>query len=232
MRLLIVAATEPEIEPLLAALLLTGEKDTRLNSYEYQRTKIDVLITGVGMVATAAWTSRVLTASKHDTVSGYDAAINAGICGSFDRTLALGDVVHVQTDCMPELGAEDDEQFIGIHDLKLLREEEFPYRNGRLQGHDAALFGRLLQLKRVSGITVNKVHGNERSIAEMTSRLNPQTESMEGAAFYYACAVAGVPALQVRAVSNYVEKRNRDAWKIGEAVKNLNAELLNYIKEQ
>jgi futalosine hydrolase len=45
---------------------------------------------------------------------------------------------------------------------------------------------------------------------------------MEGAAFFYACRKEGVPGLQIRAVSNYVEKRNRDAWQIGLAVKNLN----------
>ena len=35
---------------------------------------------------------------------------------------------------------------------------------------------------------------------------------MEGAAFMYACLIAGVPFAQVRAVSNRVERRNRAAW--------------------
>jgi len=41
----------------------------------------------------------------------------------------------------------------------------------------------------------------------------------------------GVPCMQIRAVSNYVEKRNRDAWQIGLAIKNLNtfaSEFLNW----
>ena len=33
---------------------------------------------------------------------------------------------------------------------------------------------------------------------------------MEGAAFMYACLIQGVPFAQVRAVSNIVERRNRD----------------------
>lgn len=41
---------------------------------------------------------------------------------------------------------------------------------------------------------------------------------MEGAAFFYACLSAGVPCAQVRAVSNYVERRNRAAWKLGDAI--------------
>jgi len=79
------------------------------------------------------------------------------------------------------------------------------------------------QLKQVSAITVNTVHGHEPSIQKLTGRIQPQLESMEGAAFFYACKQAGVPCLQIRAVSNYVEKRNRDAWQIGLAIKNLNS---------
>ena len=61
-------------------------------------------------------------------------------------------------------------------------------------------------------------------------RLNPKIESMEGAAFFYACRKAGVPFIQIRAVSNYVEKRNRDAWQIGLAVKNLNTFALELLE--
>ena len=54
-----------------------------------------MLTTGVGMVATAAWCSRVLARG------GYDVALNLGVCGSFDRALAPGSVVHVVTDRLP-----------------------------------------------------------------------------------------------------------------------------------
>jgi len=41
---------------------------------------------------------------------------------------------------------------------------------------------------------------------------------MEGAAFMYACLVSRVPFAQVRGVSNVVERRNRAAWKVAEAI--------------
>ena len=75
------------------------------------------------------------------------------------------------------------------------------------------------------------MHGNEDSIAAITNRLKPQLESMEGAAFFYACHQLKVPCVQIRAVSNYVEKRNRDNWEIGLAVKNLNTFALDLVKE-
>ena len=70
----------------------------------------------------------------------------------------------------------------------------------------------------VTGVTVNTVHGNERTIESVRARCQPDVESMEGAAFMYSCLVAGVPFAQVRAVSNKVERRNRAAWKIDQAI--------------
>ena len=63
-----------------------------------------MLVSGVGMVATATWCSHALARER------YDLALNLGVCGSFDRTLPLGTVVHVVTDRLAELGAEDGER--------------------------------------------------------------------------------------------------------------------------
>jgi futalosine hydrolase len=60
---------------------------------------------------------------------------------------------------------------------------------------------------------------------------HPQVESMEGAAFMYACLIHQVPFAQVRAVSNFVEKRNREAWKLAEAIRNLSEVALRIIEE-
>ena len=62
------------------------------------------------------------------------------------------------------------------------------------------------------------VHGSERSIAAVVRRFAPQVESMEGAAFMQACLAHEVAFAEVRAVSNVVERRNRDAWKLADAI--------------
>jgi futalosine hydrolase len=41
---------------------------------------------------------------------------------------------------------------------------------------------------------------------------------MEGAGAAHAALLAGLPAVEVRGVSNPVGPRNRDAWRIGEAL--------------
>jgi len=194
MRILVVAATEFEVESL------------RKEPMDHGPWTIDFLITGAGMVSTA------FALGKHLATNKYDLAINLGIAGSLDRSIALGDVIEITDDTFAELGAEDDDEFITIDKLG------FGKSNFSSTYHLPSKFN----LKKASAITVNTVHGNEATIQKLSSRINAQIESMEGAAFFYACAMAGVPCMQIRAVSNYVEKRNRDAWQIGLAIKNLN----------
>jgi len=207
MRILIVAATLFEVQS-FKSLVESQAQDSKLPV-------IDFLITGAGMVATS------FALGKHLAINQYDLAINLGIAGSFDRSIALGDVVEITEDTLAELGAEDDEDFITID--KLGFGESVFKSTYALPNH--------LNLKKATAITVNTVHGNEASIYKLGSRINAQIESMEGAAFFYACRQMGVPGLQIRAVSNYVEKRNRDAWQIGLAIKNLNTFADEYLSQ-
>ena len=209
MRILIVAATAAEVDPCLSRMKAGAG--------------IDVLVTGVGMVATAVRCAEALTRQR------YDLALNLGVCGSFDSSLQPPGTVHVVSDRIAELGAEDGERFLTIQELHLLGDDEFPFRGGRLLNEAPPVSTVLSALPAVQGITVNTVHGNERSIDAVVRRFRPQVESMEGGAFMYACLVQGVPFAQVRAVSNVVERRNRGAWKLKEAIDNLNATALDII---
>lgn len=223
--MLIVAATAAEIDPLLAALKQRSHCDGRLRACARGNHDIDVLTTGVGMVATAVWSSRVL--ATHE----YNVALNLGVCGSFDPAIPVGAVAHVVSEELPEMGAETDDRFLTLHDLKLLGQDDFPFRHGRLMNVEPPDIDALRGLPQVRGITINTVHGNERSIAAVRQRCDPQVETMEGAAFMYACLVRGIPFAEVRAVSNIVEKRNRTAWKLGDAIDNLSTAALRIIDQ-
>jgi futalosine hydrolase len=144
--------------------------------------------------------------------------LNFGLCGSFDRALAPERVVHVVRDRIAELGAEDGDAFLTIQELNLLGRDEFPFVDGLLINSRPPANAPLRSLPAVAGITVNTVHGDERSIAAAAERFGPEVESMEGAAFMYACLIHGLAFAQVRAVSNFVERRNRGAWKITAAI--------------
>jgi futalosine hydrolase len=223
MRILVVTATDAEVAPLVKSLAPASTRSSRLKAYTYGRHAVDVLATGVGMVATATWCSGVFARER------YDLVLNAGVCGSFRPGLPPGTVVHVTTDHIADFGAEDGDAFLTVQELQLLPADEFPWTSGRLVNSVPPDNEALRRLPVGDAITVTTVHGNDATIARAVERYNPHVESMEGAAFMYACLVHGVPFAQVRAVSNIVERRNRAGWKLSEAVEALGATVLEII---
>ncbi|WP_316810692.1 futalosine hydrolase [Pedobacter heparinus] len=207
MKILLVAATWPEIA-LLAKHFHLPEKD-------FVRTAdFDILITGVGMTATA------YALGKH--LSGaYKLVLNLGIAGAFNRAVSLGNVLNITSDEFAELGAEDGNDFLSM--------EQLGFGHSRFVAANNLLHESVAKLKKVKGITVNRVHGNQKSIDRTIKQFNPDTESMEGAAVLYCCQQAALPCLQVRSISNYVEPRNKENWQVGLALKNLNEWTIEFL---
>ncbi|MDB5125091.1 MAG: futalosine hydrolase [Mucilaginibacter sp.] len=223
MRVLVVCATHKEIEPLISDFGisisdLSGNSISLDSNCQLPTANCQLLIAGVGMTATAFALGRHLAANQ------YDLAINLGIAGSFDRDFALGDVVEITEDTFAELGAEDGDEFISIEKLGF-------GINTYTSTAKLSSYYNNSSIKQATAITVNTVNGNDASIKKITGRLTPQLESMEGAAFFYACREMNLPCLQIRTVSNYVEKRNRNNWKIGLAIKNLNTFAVEFLKK-
>lgn len=216
MKILIVSATKLEVEPLLNKMEATRHFGSNLMSCMYKKLEIDFLITGVGMVATTYYTGKVM----NDT---YDVAFNLGICGSFNKNLEIGTVVNVFEDCFSELGAEDGDDFLSLEELKL---EGITKITNAKQG---SLNHIIELLPRVTGITVNTSHGNEKSIETVFQKFHPYVESMEGAAFMFVCENEQIPYVQIRAVSNYVERRNKETWNIPLAIESLNKKMIEII---
>lgn len=224
-KILIISATSLEIKPLVSELGEGKVLQNHITRYKYKNFQIDILITGVGMVPTAVATTIALTQYT------YDAVINAGICGSFNREIPIGKVLNINSDCLPETGAEDGEHFLSIIDLKLLDQDEFPFAGGKLL-NDSVFESSLINGLLIStGVTVNTVHGNEQSIAAFLTRHKVDVESMEGAAFMYSCKMLKTRFIQIRSVSNYIEDRDVAKWNIPLAVHNLNHFLLDLLNE-
>ncbi|MCC7332435.1 MAG: futalosine hydrolase [Flavobacteriales bacterium] len=225
MNILIVSATYLEIEPLLTQLNFIEQKNQKLRSYTFKNHRIDVLIPGVGMTYTAYWLGKTLQQKL------YDAAINLGIAGSFDNKINLGDVVHVVSDQIAELGAEDGEKFLSLIDMDLIEDEDFSLQSGVMKNTIPLKSKTIDSLIHATAITVNTSHGNEDSIQKVKTLFNPQLESMEGAAFFYACLLEGIPNIQIRAISNRIEKRNKENWNIKLAVEKLNSVGIKILSE-
>ena len=205
MKTLVVAATKAE--------LTFFYQHFNLPEGDFVESKnFDLLITGVGMVATA------FALGKHLS-SKYSLVVNFGIAGSFDRDMALGTVLNITEDTFAELGAENGDEFLTISDL------------GFGENHYTSKTNININLPIAKGITVNCVTGSEKSIKNLIKRLKPTTESMEGAAVFYASKQLNIDCLQIRSISNYVEPRNKDNWKIGLAIKNLNDWAIAFVGE-
>jgi len=170
----------------------------------------DILITGVGMMNTTLNLANKLS----DTI--YDLVINMGIAGSFNSEIKIGDVVEVVEDIFSEIGFEDGDIFSEFTNFEIK--------------NTFVVEGRT-NLKKVKGITVNTVHGNQNSIDEIVSRVNPDIESMEGASVFMVCNNFNVTCIQIRSISNKVEKRNTENWNLTLAIENLNSTVKQIISE-
>lgn len=181
---------------------------------QFSNLSVESLVTGVGMVATTFALSNALLKTEFDLV------LNVGIAGSFNTENSIGEVLQVTSDRLVELGAEDNGRFLPADEMKLVGRSDIEFNSNTVVPH----------LKSAKGITVNKVHGNEHSIAAISEYFSPDVESMEGAAVGYVCSKMNVNWVQIRSISNMVEPRNRDAWNIPLALKNLHKEVLVYLQ--
>jgi futalosine hydrolase len=210
---LLVSATAFEIEPALE--FLKNYEGVKPHTYLFGKVEVEVCITGVGMVNTAFELGKLAARS-------FDVAINAGVAGNFGL-YKIGDVVNVTKECFSELGAEDDKNFLSLDELGLGKQKL--EMSNRLQAEA------IKTLPKAFGITVNRVHGNDESIRQVVSLYQPEIESMEGGAFMHAANAFNWRAVELRGLSNHVEKRNRESWDLPLAIKNLNAVVIELIKE-
>lgn len=205
MRILITAATQPELNAVSSRCCEGSEK----------KHTIDLLVTGLGSVATAYNLTKALARKP------YDLAINVGIAGSFSGEYSIGEVVAVSHDCFADLGAMEEQGFKTAFDMMLLSPDEKPFTSGWISCPYVDQYPALTSFPKVRAATVNTVTGTKERFEELRSAFSPAIEGMEGAAFFYVCACEDVPFLQIRSISNRVSVRNKSEWNIPLALENL-----------
>jgi len=222
LKILLVAATAVEIAPTLQ--WLENNFAQKPEGAFYQDTvEILPLITGIGITPTAYHLGRIFATTPPDL------AINAGIAGAFDQAMALGSVVQVATERFGDLGVEEaDGQFTDLFELGLVPDNATPFTRQILQNPGTISYA---FLPAVHGLTVQKVHGHAPSIQSALQKYpEVQIESMEGAAFFYACLLSEVSFLEIRSISNYVAPRNRAEWQLPLAIQHLNDTIIDMLK--
>lgn len=167
-----------------------------------------VAVLGVGILEFSANLARLLGSGKFSAVYLF------GICGAYkNRGLELGEVLRVDSETVGDLGVEErDGAFtpwsrVGGGTPKV-------YLAAPVEGAPEWL----RHLKPATGLTVNCCTGTEALAKTRSLLFDADVESMEGAAAFAISAAFGIPAYQVRAVSNFVGTRNKPSWKISAAL--------------
>ena len=171
------------------------------------------MVSGIGAVNAAL--------SAHEAVTRHapDLLVSVGIAGAYPGSgLAPGDLVVASELVYANLGARDGDAFLDLETLGfpllLGRFNRLPAWEGarELASSLSAAFGPVLTVETVTG---------KRSDALDLERRHPGAlaEAMEGAGVAHAGLRLGVPTLELRGISNMVGPRDRNSWKIGEAVR-------------
>lgn len=193
------------------------EKEAVLNGLG-QDDRFDVVVAGVGPIAAAVTTTKALAAGY------YDLVLSIGIGGGFPERAEVGSLVVASEIVGADLGVETPEGFCSL--------DELGFGSCRISTENSLvnkLAEGLSALTNVSVkvgpiITVSTATGTAESASELNKRVpGVAAEAMEGFGVALAAHEKGVPVHEIRAISNCVGPRDREAWRIKEALDSLKA---------
>lgn len=210
MNILITAATDIELQQITKKM------------QPIENHNIDFCMTGIGCTATAFELTKKLLNSN------VNLALNAGIAGSFNENISVGDVVVVESETFGALGITYRDRFATLFDEGLADKNKEPFIDGKLICPHINNFN-LSDLKRAKGLTVDAASGEKKQIEQLKKMFCADIETMEGAAFFYVCSKLNFPFLEFRAISNHIEPRDKCKWNITLAMSNLANEILNFL---
>ncbi|MFJ6740441.1 futalosine hydrolase [Streptomyces sp. NPDC091279] len=176
---------------------------------------VDLAVVGVGPGRAAAATAAALTAAALDG-DPYQLVVSAGIAGGFAPAAPVGSLVVADEITAADLGAETADGFVPVTALGFgtvsHRPPETLVRD--LTAASGARAGTVLTVSTVTGSTA-------RAAALRARHPGALAEAMEGFGVAEAAALASLPVLEIRAISNPVGPRDRAAWRIADALAEL-----------
>lgn len=201
--ILVVCATEFEIQPLLEQKLVQG-------------TDLRYLVTGVGIVETSIALTRLLAMEA----GNFHAVINIGVAGAYiydEKNRAdLLDICIAEHEHFGDLGICYDDH-IEPFAQHLLHAACYNLDSDLKTQAETLLLAEGLDSRCGEFVTVNAVSATERRGSTIGRRHMGLCENMEGAAVARVCGEFAVPVLEIRTISNLVEDRNRENWRLQEA---------------
>ncbi|MFF8554048.1 futalosine hydrolase [Streptomyces sp. NPDC015501] len=209
MRVLVVTAVPVERDAVTRAFGGAQETAAVPGAELHRSGAFDVLAGGAGPAAAAAATAFALASAP----APYGLVVSAGIGGAFTPLTPLGSPVVASGIVAADLGAESPEGFLPVTALGFGRDRFTPPPAlvREVAAATGAAAGPVLTVSTATGSA-------ERAGALLAAHPGALVEAMEGFGVAEAAARADVPVLELRAVSNAVGPRDRDAWRIGDAL--------------
>jgi len=206
-RILIVTAVDAEADAVRSGL------------DEHTRDIIDIHVAGVGPAAAAASTAARLASVSQGY---YKLVISAGIGGGFAPHAPIGSMVLASSCIAADLGSETPEQgFISVDELgfghSFIQTDD--HYTDRLK---AGLQNAGIPVHVGPVLTVSTTTGSAATTTALLRRMpDAAAEGMEGFGVASAARLFQLPVMELRAISNLVGPRDRDSWRIGEALQSL-----------
>jgi futalosine hydrolase len=160
------------------------------------RAGVETIVSGIGPVDAASRVAKALCTAS------YELVINAGIAGAMRGVASVGDGVVVGEELM-ELELETGGR-LALPPGNLVA-DRVPADKHLIEAITA------LGFPLVRGVTVARVTATDATAARLRER-GAEIESMEGFAVLRAAQLAGVPAIELRGISNYVGDRATSEW--------------------
>ncbi|MFD2333659.1 futalosine hydrolase [Cohnella sp. GCM10020058] len=198
-RVLVMTAVEAERDAVLRGLDGDGRFEVRL--------------CGVGPASAAARTAAALAGGENWTL-----VVSAGIAGGYPERAPVGTLAIGTASVAADLGVETAEGYASV--------DELGFGTSGLAA-DASLAEALLQALTKAGliaaigpiVTASTATGTAATAATREARVpGAVAEGMEGYGVAIAASYADKPFIELRAISNAVGPRDRDAWRIGDAL--------------
>jgi futalosine hydrolase len=222
MKILLFSATNFEIEP-ITVYLNTYWNALSKEKWQCNHHEVQLFIAGVGSFNTLFALMNKLSEES------YDVIIQAGIGGSYHKNKSLGKVYFITSERFGDIGIEEKNgSFTSIFETKLIQPEDFPFSSGILKNPYTSL---ATFLPFANGFTLNTVTGTNKRAKQWLAKFpDIDIENMEGAPFFYVCLKKNIPFISIRSISNYVEDRDKEKWKLQEAIISLNEALKDILE--
>jgi len=182
---------------------------------------VRVLVMGVGPVNAAISVTRVLARDQPRQI------VVCGIGGAYPGSgLRVLDVACAEMECYGDLGAATPSGFL---DMKALG---FPVVGGATPLYNDMPMQVFPTARRVKFVTVTTCTGTALAAQLIETRTGGAVENMEGAAVAHVAHLYGVPAGEVRGISNMVTDRDTSQWRVKDAATAAQEALLAWIAQR